>query len=46
MLDFLVTYMMIDRLGCAIALAVVALMFARAKHVWQRSKPAKKTTDG
>lgn len=46
MLDFLVNYLMIDRLGCAVALAVVALVFAKAKRSWQRARPAKKAING
>lgn len=42
MLDFLITYLMIDRIGAAVAIGLVVLVFAVAHGAWRRVRPTRK----
>jgi hypothetical protein len=42
-IDFLVSYLLIDRIGIAVAVGVIILVFAVAHNAWRRIGPARKS---
>lgn len=44
MIDFLISYLLIDRIGIAVAIGVIVLVFAVAHSTWRRVAPVRKSS--
>ena len=42
MIDLLVSYLLIERIGTAVAVGLVVIVFAVAHSAWRRIRPARK----